>query len=162
MRRPAYYAAFNAGKQISVHRLQRFGLGLLLTDATGAAMQSQGGSSTAAWGTAADGAAQVYEAGDLTAVFTVAGKPGQPKPGSADLPAGNLTVTYPLGDEGEKSLEFGADSIVVKVRHSGQFTEFIPLLQSGDETPAGITVSFDPPATETRVPGNAESASASW
>jgi hypothetical protein len=73
-----------------------------------------------------------------------------------DLPPGSLTVTYPLGEKGEKALEFTANGIVVKVRHSGEFTEFIPLLQSGDETTAGFTVSFDPPATENRVAANAE------
>lgn len=156
VRRPGYYAAFNTGKQISVHHLQRFGLGLLWGDATGAVLQSQSNSATAAWGTAADGAAQVYEAGGLNAAFSVGGKPVQPKPGSMDLPPGSLTVTYPLGDKGEKSLEFTGNGIVVKVRHSGEFTEFIPLLQSGDETTAGFTVSFDPPATESRVAANAE------
>ncbi len=153
VRRPAYYAAFNAGRQISVHRLQRFGLGLLWTDAARAVLQSQGGSATAAWGTAAEGAAQVYEATDVKAVFRIAGKPVEPKPGSADLPQGDLTITYPLGAGGEKSLEFTANAIVVKVRHAGQFTEFIPLLQRGEEPVPGCSVSFDPPATATRVAG---------
>jgi hypothetical protein len=126
IRRMGYYAAFNAGRQISVHRLQGFGLGLLWTDSAGALLQSQGGSDTAAWGTAAAGAAQVYEADKVEAVFRVAGRLVQPKPGSMDLPAGALAITYPLGNRGEKSLEFADHAIVVTVQHVGEFTEFIP------------------------------------
>ena len=31
-------------------------------------------------------------------------------------------------------MEFTGRAIVVKVRHAGEFTEFIPLLQRGDES----------------------------
>jgi len=149
VRRPGYYAAFNAGKQISVHHLQRFGLGLVWTDSARAVLQSQGGSADAAWGTAADGAPQVYEAGQVEAVFRVAGKSIEPKPGSMDLPPGALTITYPLGGRGEKSMEFTADAIVVRVRHEGAFTEFIPLLDRGEDS--GFALKFDPPATATKA-----------
>jgi hypothetical protein len=156
VRRPGYYAAFNSGKQLARNRQQRFGLGLLWSEDTGAVLQSQSGSATAAWGTAAKGAEQVYEAGEVDAAFRVAGNSVQPKPGSADLPSGTLTVAYPLGGKGEKSIEFAQDSIVVSIRHPGEFTEFVPLLQAGDELAAGFTVSFDPPAAASTVTTSTE------
>ena len=54
IRRPLYYAAFNSGPQLA--RQQRYGLGLLWSEKTGAVLQSQTGSATAAWGTMAEGA----------------------------------------------------------------------------------------------------------
>ena len=85
-------------------------------------------------------------------MFRVAGKTVQPKPGSADLPPGTLTVTYPLGAKGEKTLEFAADGIVVTVRHPGAFTEFVPLLQAGAEPAAGFILTCDPPAKASAAP----------
>jgi hypothetical protein len=101
---------------------------------------TQSGSSTAAWGTLADGAQRVYEADDLKATYTVAGATVTPKPGSFDLPAGPLTVKYPLADKGEKSIEFREDEILVTVRHPGKFTEIVPCLQGGDDPPVGFTI----------------------
>jgi len=150
VRRPAYYAAFNCGRQLA--RQQRYGLGLLWSEAAGAVLQSQTNSATAAWGTAAEGAELAYEAGNLDAVFRVAGKTVEPKPGSADLPPGTLTITYALGASGEKTLEFADDGIVVSVRHAGEFTEFVPLLQAGVEGTAGFSLSYEPPATASKVP----------
>ena len=114
VRRPGYYAAFNAGRQISVHKLQRFGLGLIWLDSTGAILQSQGGSDAAAWGTAAEGATQVYEAGKVEAVFRVDGRPIQPKPGSVDLPAGSPDHYLPPR---RQRREVGG---VYRPRHRGQ------------------------------------------
>jgi hypothetical protein len=153
-RRPAYYAAFNSGRQLA--KQQRYGLGLLWSENTGAVLQSQTNSATAAWGTAAEGAALVYEAGNLDAVFRVAGKVVEPKPGSVELPPGPLTIAYALGASGEKTLEFADDGILVSVRHSGEFTEFVPLLQAGAEGTAGFTKSSEPPATATSVPTTME------
>lgn len=150
VRRPGYYAAFNSGEHIRSAQQRHFGLGLLWSEAAGAVLQSQE-NATAGWGTAAEGASQVYEAGDLNAVFTVAGKPVQPKPGSVDLPQGDFTITYALGGKGEKSLEFTNDAIVVKVRHPGEFTECIPLLQRGEEAAPGFSVTFDAPASSSKV-----------
>jgi hypothetical protein len=147
VRRPAYYAAFNAGKQLSTHRQQRFGLGLLWSETTGAVLQSQSGSNTAAWGTAAAGASSVYEAAGVDAVYRVGGETVEARPGSVDLPSAELTVTYALGSQGEKSLEFATDAIVVRVRHPGEFTEFVPMLQAADDKPAGFALSADSPAT---------------
>jgi hypothetical protein len=140
VRRPRYYAAFGAGKQLSTHRQQRFGLGLLWNEYMGAVTITQSGSSTASWGTLADGGQRVYEADDLNATYTVAGAAVTPKPGSFDLPAGPLTVKYPLADKGEKSIEFREDEIVVTVRHPGKFSEVVPCLQGGDDPPVGFTI----------------------
>ena len=150
IRRPGYYAAFNSGEHFRSAQQRHFGLGLLWSEAAGAVLQSQE-SAAAGWGTAAEGAAQVYEVGDLNAVFTVADKPVQPKPGSADLPQGDFTITYALGGKGEKSLAFTNDAIVVKVRHPGEFTECIPLLQRGAEAAPGFSVTFDAPAGSSKV-----------
>jgi hypothetical protein len=88
----------------------------------------------------------------MNAVFRVSGELVQPRPGSVDLPQGNLIITYPLASKGEKSLEFTRDAIIVKVRHPGAFTEFVPLLVRGfDGTTTGFTVTFDPPATSSRT-----------
>ncbi|SPE37035.1 conserved exported hypothetical protein [Candidatus Sulfopaludibacter sp. SbA3] len=152
IRRPAYYAAFNSGDHMRSAQQRHFGLGLLWSEAAGPVLQSQE-DAAAGWGTVAEGAAQVYEAGDLHAVFAVAGKAVQPKPGSADLPQGRFTITYQLGDKGEKSLEFAADTIVVRVRHGGSFTEIVPLLES---SAGALTVSVDPPSTAARVETNTE------
>ena len=157
VRRPRYYAAFNAGKPLATNKQQRFGLGMLWSEDTGAVLVTQSGSNTAAWGTAAEGAPQVYEAGDLAVTYRVGSNTVQPKPGAVDLPRGVLTVTYPLGAKGEKSLEFGEEGITVKVKHAGSFTEIVPLLQAGDDLPAGFALKVDAPAeastadTETRV-----------
>jgi hypothetical protein len=149
VRRPAYYAAFNAGTQLSTHKQQRYGLGLLWSETTGVVLQSQTGSNTAAWGTMADGAASVYEAAGLSAAYRVAGKSVDPRPGSFDLPAGRLVVSYALGDKGDKSLEFEEDGIGVRVRHSGAFVELVPLVQASDDKPAGFSLSTESPATVT-------------
>jgi hypothetical protein len=150
IRRPGYYAAFNSGERIRSAQPRHFGLALLWSETSGAVLQSQE-NATDAWGTATEGATQVYEANDLDAVFRVAGRPVEPKPGSVDLPPGSFTITYPLGTKGEKSLEFSGNAIVVKVRHAGEFTECVPLLERSDQPASGFTVTVDPPATATRV-----------
>lgn len=117
----------------------------------GAVLVTQSGSSTAAWGTRAEGAQQVYEAVGITADYRVLNNAVQPKPGSVKLPQGALTIAYPLGTQGEKKLEFRDDAIVVTIRHSGPFTEIVPLLQAGDDPPTGFAVKVEAPATMTRV-----------
>jgi hypothetical protein len=92
VRRPGYYAAFASGGHIPSAQQRHFGLGLLWSENAGAVLQSQQ-SATAGWGTAREGAAQVYEAADLNAVFSIAGQPVQPEAGSKDLPAGSLVIT---------------------------------------------------------------------
>jgi hypothetical protein len=130
IRRPAYYAAFNSGKRIT--RQQRLGLGLLWTPSSGAILQNQTASADAAWGTRAPGAEQVYEAADLPATFS-------------DLDAPTLTITYPLGSAGKKTIVFLPDAIRVTIHHPGDFTEQIPALG------AAIRIEPPPAASETQT-----------
>ena len=59
--------------------------------------------------------------------------------------------------KGEKALEFTNDGIVVKVRHSGEFTEIVPLLERGGESSAaGFAVKVDSPSTSSRLDTNTE------
>ena len=156
VKRARYYAAFNAGQQLSTNHQQRFGLGLLWTGDIGAVLVTQSGSASAAWGTQGAGAPQVYEAGAVNATYRMGGNAVQPKPGSRDLPAGVLTVTYALADKGEKSLEFADDGIVVSVRHAGEFTELVPVLQAGDEPPVGFAVKVEGSAEMSKVASDAQ------
>jgi len=124
-RRPAYYAAFNSGKQIT--RQQRLALALLWSPGEGTLLQSQSNTADAAWGTLPRGAAQVFEAGKIDATFSS----GAPSPGNRDIPGESITVEYPLGSTGSKRIVFGKDSIRVTVRSPGEFIEQIPALGSG-------------------------------
>lgn len=132
VRRPAYYAAFNAGEKISEQ--QRYGLGLFWTPQLGAVLQSQTASDTAAWGTQAVGMKSVYENATLPVEF-VAGKSVvmTAVPGARDwMDDTDVTVHYKLGESGAKALWFGRDSVVVAVKHAGEFTETLPLLVPPD------------------------------
>lgn len=125
VRRPAYYAAFNAGEIINSG--QRYGLGLLWTPGAGAVLQSQTASTTAAWGTLALGMTNVYEATTLEADFSMSG--GRlDEPGIRDLLNGALEVRYRLAEQGDKRILFGEDRIEVTIMHRGEFEEIIPLL----------------------------------
>jgi hypothetical protein len=132
VRRPRYYAAFNAGKRLMEQ--QRYGLGLVWTRETGAMLQSQTGTSDAAWGTRSPGAPQVYEAGDLAAEFLVDTTAVEPTAGVRDLPDGRLSVRYRLGERGVKSLTFDEKEIAVSIDHAGPFEEQVPLLLAPADT----------------------------
>jgi len=117
LRRPSYYATFNSGEQLTAQ--QRLGLGMLWTPKSGAVVQSQTDSDVGAWGTLADSAKLVYEAGHVDAQF------------SDDL----TRVTYPLGKGGRKTVTFGENEIEVRVEHPGAFREQIPLLMRENAGP---------------------------
>jgi hypothetical protein len=131
VRRPRYYAAFNSGRRLMEQ--QRYGLGLLWTPATGALLQSQTGSSSAAWGTRPDGALHVDEAGDLNAEMRVGGATVAPAPGARDLADGPLTVQYALRRGGTKTVSFGETEIAVSIERAGPFEEQLPLLLADDD-----------------------------
>lgn len=127
VRRPAYYAAFSTGRIISEQ--QRYGLGLIWTPALGAVLQSQTLSDTAAWGTRSGSSGAVFEASSLPARFLVGGAAVPPiPPGVRDLPAGELAVSYVLGDGGEKTVTFADDAVRVQAKLAGALTEVLPLL----------------------------------
>jgi hypothetical protein len=131
VRRPSYYAAFNAGEQINEQ--QRYGLGLLWSPRVGTLAQSQTGSSEDVWGTMNEGASRPYEAGDLAATIDVNGKVVARSRSPRDFGKEVVTITYPLGIKGHKTIRFDDARIVVQTKHSGNFFESIPLMiREGD------------------------------
>jgi len=134
VKQPAYYAVFNSGPHLTSQ--QRYGLGLIWQPETGTLIQSQTGTSEAAWGTILGERPNVYEAETLDADFSIGGKPLTPQPGNPDLPPGILTVKYSFSDQGEKTVAFEPRQIVVKVNHSGALRENIPLLVGKDDVVA--------------------------
>jgi len=138
IRRPGYYAVFNAG---DIGRdSHRFGLGLLWSPENGVLMQSQSRSEAAAWGTIPDGHAITWEGDSLSVQYTLEGHPWVPQPGAGDIPEGVMAINYPLGspagefgDTGIKEITFTDSSIEVDIRHSGSFTEVLPLIRQPDD-----------------------------
>ena len=130
VRRPSYYAAFNAGQRLSGQ--QRFGLGFVWSEEGWLFLQSQTGSSDAAWGTRPEGAKNVLECELRGALFEVNGTKFTPKPGSKDLDEGDVLISYPLDSLGKKRVRFREDAIEVSIQMSGEFTEQIPLLTDGE------------------------------
>lgn len=138
VRRPTYYASFNAGKPASPR--QRFGLGLIWNPQGGTFFQTQPDSSADAWGTVADGAGNVYEAQPIDVKYRRGGTAFTPKPGNARIANGELVAEYPLGSAGKKTVTFGDDAITVVVQHAGAFTEVLPLLSA---TPGDVEASAE-------------------
>lgn len=128
LKRPNYYAAFASGPKAT--NSQRFGLTLLWNPKSGAFMQSIDRSRTGSWGTK-KGDNFTYETflGDVT--LKVDGQVVVPVDGVRDLPDGQMTMEYAVGRGNTKRLTFDTNSIQVEIRHSGEFTEYIPLL-AGD------------------------------
>jgi hypothetical protein len=131
IRRPSYYAVFNAGEFISAQ--QRYGLGMLWHPQAGALLQSQTGSDAAAWGTRMASDSLVYEASSFSAVFTVDGRPVTVSPGACELPDGELKISYSLGTNGRKQIGFDDAGIEIKVEHRGEFVETLSLLRSAED-----------------------------
>lgn len=131
VRTPGYYATFNHGKIVTSQ--QRFGLGLIWNDHLGTLFQSQSRTDEAAWGTMSSAESSVYEASDLQAELKYQGKNFRQDEEIQNLEGGTMEVSYKLGERGNKKLVFGADRISVHIRCSGEFTEVLPLLVSGQE-----------------------------
>ena len=132
IRRPTYYAIFNSGKPITPQ--QRLGLGLIWLPKLGTVFQTQTNTENASWGTSAADAKSSYEATDgVRPTFTIGDKSIDARPGSnRDLPDGEMSVSYPLGQRGHKTLRFTDNTIEVKVDHPGAFVEQIPLAVAGE------------------------------
>jgi len=132
IRRPTYYAAFNAGAKAA--DAQRYGLGLLWNPLMGAVLQTQRGT-VAPWGTARVGGEPV-EAAAFTPVVKVNGTVMQASAGARDFPSGDtgiVTFEYAvLG--GTKVVTFNNDRISVSVRAANEFVELIPLLVRTTDT----------------------------
>ncbi|MCU0791547.1 MAG: hypothetical protein MUE42_01550 [Opitutaceae bacterium] len=124
-RRPTYYAAFNSGR-IRVPR-QSYGLGLLWNDRFGVALQAVSGTPWSV-GTRADGAAQPYEQRDLAAKVQISSGTVTPRAGMHALRDGDLRITHPLGDTGNKTITFAESRVSVELTHRGAFSEQLPLV----------------------------------
>ncbi|MBD3267362.1 hypothetical protein GF373_11900 [bacterium] len=123
---PCYYAAFNAGKKLTSQ--QRYGLGLVWHQEMGALLQSQTGTKEFAWGTREPNGKVVYEGESFTPTFMLGDEKISAKPGCRDLSYGALTVAYPLGEGGSKTVRFTNEGIHVDIVHAGEFYEQFPLL----------------------------------
>ncbi|CAG7649243.1 fibronectin type III domain-containing protein [Paenibacillus allorhizosphaerae] len=138
VRRPFYYAAFNAGKRTA--NTQAFGLGLIWHPEGGIMLSSQSESATAtatrglSWGTKSTSAVRVYESGGVNPTYTVAGQPLQPVVGHGDIAQGEVQMWYNLGTEGTKTVTFAENGLSVAVSHPSEFTEYIPLVIGAEDT----------------------------
>ncbi len=132
VRRPSYYAAFNAGAKVSTK--QRLGIGLVWSPKMGTVLQSQ--SYELPWGTIPSGGT-LYEASAFQPTLQVGGQPIAINPGVRDLPDGDtkdVVFSYSLAGKGSKTVAFASDHIAVTVTHPGTFVENLPLLmRAGDE-----------------------------
>ncbi len=137
VRRPNYYAVFNAGPQVAPRRAPRLGLGLLWSPRTGVFFQSQTASDSDAWGTKSAGMNRVHEASPLFPEYRVDGaaEPWKSQPGKRGLPDGNLHIHYDLGENGRKIVGFDDGGVTVIVEHPGEFTEYLPFVLDRGETP---------------------------
>jgi len=155
VRQPVYYAIFNSGPHLTDQ--QRYGLGLLWHPEMGTLIQTQTGTSNAAWGTVLGQNATVYEADSLNVEFSVDGSAIISEAGNRDLPLGELTIKYDFPDQGEKILKFAGCQLTVQIQHSGPFREQIPLLVGENDVlkvnaglvaltrgPRVFSITFDP------------------
>lgn len=126
VRRPAYYAAFASGEVVSGQ--QRYGLGMVWTPKGGTFLQSQSNGTTTSWGTRAADTSLVYEAKSIDATYTANSNTMSLRPGARDLPAGDLSIHYPLATKGSKTVAFKDSGARVSITHRGTFREQIPLL----------------------------------
>ncbi|MGG3471578.1 hypothetical protein ABES02_29445, partial [Neobacillus pocheonensis] len=132
MRRPDYYAAFNAGPRKS--NTQSFGLGLLWHPKGGIMLSSQTEDSSSSsnrglsWGTKKSTAGRVYENGNVLPTYKINGQPIQPTVGHGDIAQGNMEVQYNLGNNGTKTVTFLENGISVQVNHQDEFVEYLPLM----------------------------------
>jgi hypothetical protein len=124
VRRPAYYAAFASGPRLTAQ--QRYGLELLWIPGVGSVLQSQSDGATTAWGTRGD--SLVAEASGIAPTMRVGGFPVSLRPGSRDLPSGDVTVEYAVGVDSRKTVTFSDRGLRVVVRRRGAFVEQLPLL----------------------------------
>lgn len=146
VRRPSYYAAFNAAPTSNGH--QRFGLGLIWHPDAGAVFQSGAGHRGGAFGTRPDTEEDPYEADGIEVTYEHDGRSIETVPGGRDIDGGEhgeFRATYPLGTVGEKTVSFEAGGINVHVEHGGEFVETIPLVadpKSVEQIDDGLRVHY--------------------
>jgi hypothetical protein len=130
VRRPGYYATFTSGERAG--EPQRYGIGLIWSPRLGTVLMSQPASDRGSWGTLSS-TAKVFEAGSLNGEFSldnvvIAAR----QPGNYELPPGKLESRYALGTSGRKWVTFDERTIAVRVKHTGDFEELLPLLVPAD------------------------------
>lgn len=132
IRRPSYYAIFNAGQSQAAQ--QAFGLGILwhpemgILSASHTETTNRNSSRGLSWGTREKNSVRVYETQQVLPTYFLDGVAFTPTVGVKDLPPGEWSLTYPLGNRGNKTVTFKDDRIEVTVAHQGAFEERIPLL----------------------------------
>ncbi len=126
IRRPSYYACLVSGKP---QQRQGFGLGTVWNDAMGIVIQGVAGTENL-WGTRID--SKLRETEDVAASIRVGQRQAPMSAGWTDLPKGDLVANYSM-PAGEKTITFAEDSIRVRVRQTGAFTEQIPLIVRVDD-----------------------------
>ncbi|EIP97402.1 hypothetical protein OpiT1DRAFT_01839 [Opitutaceae bacterium TAV1] len=132
-RRPAWYGAFATGARAS--RKQRLGLGLLWRPDTGILLQGQAQNDQPSWGTHAPGASLPFEYEGINATLAIAGKPAPaPLPLAADLPDGDVALSYPLGSQGDKIVTLKDSGIDVRITAKGDFEERFPFILTANDT----------------------------
>ncbi|MGM0486343.1 MAG: hypothetical protein ACQESR_06235 [Planctomycetota bacterium] len=130
VRRPAYYAVFNAGPGRGGHR---YGLGLLWHPRAGTFLQQQTRRvPEPGWGTRA-GDAKLFESAPMTPEYRMDGQVFDVRPGNREIEGHNLAVRYALGEAGHKVVMFFDDRIEVRVECSGTFQEEVPVLARPDD-----------------------------
>ncbi|MDR1283310.1 MAG: hypothetical protein LBK99_21195 [Opitutaceae bacterium] len=135
LRRPAWYATFATGNRST--RQQRYGLGLLWRPDTGVLLHNRSRIEGRAWGTHAPGAKLPFEYESFEAALTISGRPApSPLPAAGDLPEGDLVLSYPLKNHGEKTVTFSDAGLDVRVNHRGAFEERFPLTLARNDTVA--------------------------
>lgn len=135
IRQPNYYAVFNTGEPTS--RQQRYGIGLLWTPDGGTVVQSHSAEEPS-WGTRSAAATQMFESRIQDVATEGDGRPITFSASGQTLPSALPSIRYPLGDAGEKRVDFREDEIIISVRHAGRFVESIPLLlQPGERAELG-------------------------
>ena len=143
VRRPEYYAIFNAGPKTV--NSQAFGLGAIWSPEGGTFLLNVGEAKDTkegnyplaynyAWGTKpfktplSQNYYRVYENGTVVPEYTVNGERFVASKAIDDLPEGDVTMTYTIGDSGKKKVAFTDDGVNVDVTYEGKFQECFPIM----------------------------------
>lgn len=149
VRRPTYYAIFNAGPNQPYdydgkpNQSQSLGLGAVWCPALGTVLQTVA-QSPWRWGTVLPGGSAVHESGPLDTPPLVNGHPVQLVAGWNEPPAGEVAFSYDLPGGGRKRVSMGEDVITVEIRVRGAISEQLPLVRTAatkttaDRTSYGI------------------------
>lgn len=129
VRRPSYYAIFNAGKiRRGPEFTQSYGMGLFWNPNMGTVIQSVANTPWQ-WGTRLGTADKIAENKSVSAKITVGGKAVSAQPGWKDYAVEPVKMVYALDGGGQKTVQLDADGIIVNVVAQGDLTEQLPLVK---------------------------------